>query len=76
MAATTPASGEETLDEILWRSLKPAAADQRRLYAAALALNPACLPHPGRLPKGLVVTLPERPDPKAPAPVALLRIFG
>ncbi|QCI65520.1 hypothetical protein [Phreatobacter stygius] len=69
-------TGDELLDQLIWRELAPRPADQRRLYAAALALNPHLLAEPGRLPAGLPVNLPARPDPAAKTPAPMLRIFG
>lgn len=65
------------LDEVLWRELRPAPKDQRRLYAQALEMNVHLLYWAAALPAGSVVTLPDRPETRpASAPVEMVRIFG
>jgi phage tail protein X len=65
------------LDEVIWRELKPAPKDQRRLYAQTLELNIHLLQFAAALPAGSVVNLPERPVTRpASEPVEMVRIFG
>lgn len=76
MARLITLSEPMMLDAVIWREVTPAAADQRRLYAEALRLNPHIVGLSATLPAGTEILLPERPASRPSGAVEMIRIFG